>query len=148
MYWTDVAVDREISCQNLQRAWAQALGLQTDAVAIIADFAATDPWADPCVRLTIERRFVAGEFPLRLALVIGEAELDAQVQTDEAMVEVVQRFCVELGCRVLTAVEDDDPSAWVLVTPSGILRVVDYDPDDIGAKVEDAVVGPLAVSVA
>ena len=147
MYWTGIAVDRVFPERDVQQAWARALQLPVDAVAVIDDFGDADPWVDDRVQFAVERRIAAGEFPLRLALVIGHETLDAQVQADSATLAAVQRFCAELGCRALIAIEDEDPSAWVLVTPTERLRIADYDPDDEAAKIDEAIAEALAVAV-
>jgi hypothetical protein len=83
-----------------------------------------------------------------LSMIVRGDDLEERIQTDETTLDTIQRFCAALGCRALTSVADEDPSAWVLITPTERWRVLGYDPDEPGDKLEDAIIEPLKVAVA
>lgn len=129
MYWMDLAFDCDVPDDRVRQAWAAVFGVAPEAVAIVADMAEESPWADPRVRIGLERRALPGDFPLRLMAVLRGTDVDARVVTREGEITAIRRLCAELDCRALVSIEGIQPWEWLLVAPNGQTTVVEVDED-------------------
>src|SRR5688572_24568688 len=105
MVWTDVITDRMLPEIDVQRAWADVFGIPVDAVAVTPDWGEEDCWIRPGVRVAVARfEEPDHEFPMILAVALLDGALADMVAGDARTLDAIQRFCVALDCRAITAV--------------------------------------------
>ncbi len=149
MYWTDIGVDRIVPDACIRTGWAEVFGLQVDALAVTGDLGKENPWDDPRVCITVVRYAdKPGEFPLMMSMIVRGDDLEGVVNSDDETIAAIQRFCVTVGCRAITATEADGVSGWTLVTPSELWHIEDYDPDEPNNRLADAIFEPMKTAVA
>ena len=138
MLWTEIELECQASDTALRCAWATVFGVTPKVVAIVSAIEEADPWADPQVRIVLERRDQPGDFPLHVTVILGDAALDAQVATPAASLACVKQLCAALRCGCLIA--DDQPGAytWLYVHPTGEVEAVHVNPDALDT--DDALV--------
>ena len=83
-----------------------------------------------------------------LAVVLLDDRLETSVAGDARTLDAIQRFCVTLDCRAITAVSADDETSWTLVTPTERWRIRGFEPAQAGERLADATFEPLAVVAA
>lgn len=139
MMWSHVVVDRVGTDEEVQRAWATVFSLPLDTVATTPDWGEMDLWALPHVRVAVARFVEPGrEFPMILSVVLRDDPLEAALAGDARTLDAIQRFCVALNCRAITAVQSDDESSWTLLTPTERWRIRGFEPDQDGERLADA----------
>lgn len=126
--WTDIEFGCVPTDERLRQAFAVGFGVPIQAVVIADDILAADPWADPTVRIVLERNQQPGDFPLHVMVILGDDELRERVAGWDEGLGMVQRLCEELDCRALISDDDPDPYRWILVSPKTVPRIVEVDP--------------------
>lgn len=149
MAWNDLVTDRIIPEEDVQRAWAEVFGLPLVAVAVTPDWGEDDRWDRPAVRVAVARfEEPDHEFPMILSMVLLDESLAVAVAGDARTLDAIQRFCVTLNCRAITAVSADDETSWTLVTPTERWRIRGFEPAQAGEHLANATFEPLAVVAA
>lgn len=149
MVWNDVITDRILPEMDVQLAWADVFGIPVAAVAVTPDWGDEDRWFRPGVRVAVARfEEPDHEFPMILAVALLDGALADMVAGDARTLDAIQRFCVALDCRAITAVSADDETSWTLVTPTERWRIRGFEPAQAGEHLADATFEPLAVVAA
>jgi hypothetical protein len=129
MLWTDIEFGQIVSDDCLREGFGQSFGIAPADVSVIEDITAENPWRNDQTKIVLERRLQPGEFPLHVMVILDGADLDAQVETQQQSLAMVQRLCAALHCRALISTEAIDPYEWLLISPTGEPVVVRVDPD-------------------
>lgn len=149
MMWNHVSADRIVPEEDIQRAWAEVFVLPVEAVAVTPDWGEVDRWGRPGVRVAVARfEEPDHEFPMILSIVLQDDPLEAAVTGDARTLGAIQRSCVTLNCRAITAVSAADETSWTLVTPTERWRIRGFEPDRVGEHLANATFEPLAVVAA
>ena len=149
MMWNHLSVDRIVPEEDVQRAWAEVFALPVEAVAVTPDWGEDDRWARPEVRVAVARfEEPDHEFPMILSVVLRDDPLEAAVTGDARTLDAIQRFCMSLNCRAITAVSADDETSWTLITPTERWRIRGFEPAQAGEHLANATFEPLAVVAA
>jgi hypothetical protein len=129
MLWTDIEFGQIVSNGCLREAFGQSFGIAPAEVSVIEDITVENPWRNAQTKIALERRLQPGEFPLHVMIILNGAGLDAQVETPQQSLAIVQRLCATLQCPALISTDAIDPYEWLLITPMGNPVVVRVDPD-------------------
>jgi hypothetical protein len=86
------------------------------------------PWADPRVRVAVERRDQEGDFPLHLIVALGDRGLKARVRSRKATLNALKAFCQAVECDCLFGDDNPNPYLWLLIRQTGQVQRVHIDP--------------------
>ena len=133
MLWEQVLLAAALPDVALIDACTQALPIAPDRVIVVPDIADAPPPGPTTPLLIIERRPVAGQFPLGVTLYVEIPEAQDALRDREASRDLLISLCRRLGVDCLIADDDPDPYSMLLVRPDGQVIRVDLD----GAQLDE-----------
>lgn len=127
MFWEDLYILELVSDQALITALAQALDVPTNRVLLVDCLEDTVPAVDERVRVLVERRHARGDAALRASIFLRAPKAEQALEARDATLEALVRLAGLLRTSVVAGDESLDPSAWLLIRPSGSIEPITLD---------------------
>jgi hypothetical protein len=132
MIWRDILIDRRPSDRELRSALARGFQITPDEVLLFGDYDELLSPEPPGIRLLCERLPVDGQFRMKLGVMPVHPDQEAFVRIHDD-IQLVSAICGALGVRGLIDDGSDNPYAFLLVHPDGVVARTDLDAEQLDA---------------